>query len=123
MINTILLSGARAKGPRPYSLHDKALENVLTITMAIAGELAVTRERLDTLERLLEGKEILLQKEIEQFIPTSEQEKKRQQWQADYIARILRIVQQELEAIQQPTGNSQNMKEILEELGISHEIG
>ncbi|WP_338876184.1 hypothetical protein WBJ53_11075 [Spirosoma sp. SC4-14] len=122
MINNITLSGARAKGPRPYSLGDRSLEDALNIIMALAGELAVVRERLDTLERLLEQKGVVLPEEVDQFVPTYDQEKKRQQWQADYIARILRIVQQELEAIQQPTLNNSNMKEILEELGISQEI-
>ncbi|QHV99918.1 hypothetical protein [Spirosoma endbachense] len=119
MINEILLSNNKAKGQRPYFFSDETVERVLTITMAVAGELAVTRERLDTLERLLQVKQVVTDDEIEYFIPTPEQAQKRQHWHADYIARILRIVQQELEAIQQPDENNRNMEEILEELGRS----
>jgi len=119
MINDTQLSGNKAKGQRPYFFADKAIERVLNITMAVAGELAVTHERLDTLERLLHDKGVLDRGEVERFEPTPEQAQIRQQWHAEYVARILRIVQQELEAIQQPTENDRNMKEILEELGRS----
>jgi len=119
MINDILLSGNKAKGQRPYFFDDRAVERVLNITMAVAGELAVTYERLDTLERLLLTKGVLVQEEIERFEPTPEQAHIRQRWHADYVARILRMVQQELEAIQQPIENDRNMEEILEELGRS----
>lgn len=119
MINDILLSNNKAKGQRPYFFSDKSVERVLNITMAVAGELAVTRERLDTLEQLLITKEIITKDEIESFQPTPEHAKMRQRWHTEYVARILRIVQQELEAIQQPAENDRNMEEILEELGRS----
>ena len=48
------LANAKSKGKRPYFFDDPAVERVLSITMAVATELAVTRERLDTVERLLE---------------------------------------------------------------------
>ena len=41
------LANAKAKGKRPYFFDDPAVERVLSITMAVATELAVNRERLD----------------------------------------------------------------------------
>jgi hypothetical protein len=117
MINDILLSSNKAKGKRPYFFNDPAVERVLNITMAIATELAVARERVDTLERLLENKGVLTRAEIEAFDPNSEQAEQRQRWHAEYIARILRIVQQEMEAIQQPSDNNRSMEDIADELG------
>ena len=117
MINDILLAGNKAKGQRPYFFNDKAVERVLNITIALAGELAITHDRLDTLERLLEAKGIIARPEIEQFKPTPEQAEARQRWQAEYVARTLRIVQQELEAMQQPAEYNQNVEEIAEVLG------
>ncbi len=58
-INDILMAGDKSKGGRPYFFNDQAVERVLNITMAVATELAVARERIDTLERLLEAKESL----------------------------------------------------------------
>ena len=117
MINDILLSSSKAKGKRPYFLEDKAVEQVLNITMAVASEVAVLHERLDTIERLLASKNILQNAEIEAFIPNPEQAEDRQRWHASYISRILRIVQQELEAMQQDPKNNRSMEEIAEELG------
>lgn len=117
MINDILLSSNKAKGQRPYFLEDKAVERVLNITMAVASEVAVLHERLDTIERLLGSKNILHVAEIEAFMPNSVQAEERQRWHASYIARILRIVQQELEALQQDPENNRSMEDIAEELG------
>jgi hypothetical protein len=71
---------------------------VLAITMAIAQELAVARQRVDTLERLLQSKGILTADEVEYFAPTPVQATERAMWTQEYLARILRIVQQENEA-------------------------
>jgi hypothetical protein len=71
----------------------------MAITMAVVQELAVARERIDTLERLLEAKGVLDRLEIEAFVPTIDQAAERGLWSQEYIARVLRILQQEGEAI------------------------
>ncbi|MFN4145461.1 MAG: hypothetical protein ACK4GN_06535 [Runella sp.] len=116
MINDILLSSNKAKGKRPYFLENPEVERVLNITMAVAMEVGVMHERLDTIERLLENKGILLRSEIESFEPTNEEIIERQLWHARYIARVLRIVQQELEALQQDPEQNLSMEEIAERL-------
>jgi hypothetical protein len=117
MLNDIQMASNKAKGKRPYFLEDKAVERVLNITMAVASEVAVMHERLDTIERLLASKNILQQSEIESFKPNKVEAEERQLWHARYIARVLRIVQQELEALQQDPSHNRSMEEIAEELG------
>jgi hypothetical protein len=90
-------AGAKPAGKRPYFL-DAEVERVLAITMAVAQELAVTRQRADTLERLLREKGVLSDGEIDAFAPDRTASAERQMWNQEYIARILRIVQQENEA-------------------------
>jgi hypothetical protein len=114
-LDHIKLSGSKSKGRRPYFFDDPAVERVLNITMAVAGEVAVMRERMDTIERLLEAKGLLTRAEIEAFEPDAAAAEQRQQWHAEYIARILRIVQQELEALTNPELN-QDVVEIAEDL-------
>jgi len=104
-VNDILMAGDKSKGGRPYFFDDPAVERVLNISMAIAAEVAVVRERMDTIERLLEAKGVLHQSEIEAFIPTDAQAEERQLWHARYAARIMRIIQQEVEAIAKPENN------------------
>ncbi len=114
-LDYINLASAKAKGQRPYFFDDPAVERVLNITMAVAGELAVMRERLDTLERLLEHKGLLTRDEIDAYIPDDTAAEQRQRWHAEYIARILRIVQQEMEALAHPELN-QDVADIAEQM-------
>jgi len=102
-VDYISIASNKPKGKRPYFMNDPAVERVLNITMAVGMELAVARERIDTLERLLEAKGVLTRDEIENYKPnTKEIETQRQQWHSEYISRILRIVQQEMEELENP---------------------
>lgn len=96
--DALALSANKPAGKRPYFL-DPEVERVLAITMAAVQELAVARERIDTLERLLEAKGVVARPEIETFQPTAEQAAERGLWLQEYLTRVLRIVQQEGEAV------------------------
>ena len=112
-IDVFKLANSRAKGKRPNFLDDPAIERVLSITLAVAGELAVTRERLDTVERLLQDSKVLSQKAIDEYQPTKEEARQRAMWQQEYLARIFRIVQQELEALESKDVSSEALGETL----------
>ena len=113
-VDYINIASNKPKGKRPYFFEDDAVERVLNITMSVAGELAVARERIDTLERLLEAKGILTREEIESYTPTSKEiETQRQLWHSEYISRVLRIVQQEMEQLKNP---DKSLKEIADDI-------
>ncbi len=95
----LLLAGAKAKGKRPWFLQDADVERVMNITLVLMQEVSVLRERLDTVERLLERDGKLSKAAIEAFEPTKEQAAERGAWTQEYIARVLRILQQDREAI------------------------
>ncbi|MBN3871792.1 hypothetical protein [Nostoc sp. JL33] len=88
-----------AKGKRPVYLDNPQIDKLLAIVMALTGEVSVLHERLDTVERLLEVKGILSPSEIETYEPDAKVIKEREQWRAEYIARVLRVVQEELEIL------------------------
>ncbi len=98
-LDPLKLAGTKAKGKRPYFFKDPDVERVLSITMAIAGEVSVLRQRLDTVERLLEAKGSVTRADIEAYAPDSQAAEDRGRWNQEYLARILRILQQEREAI------------------------
>ncbi|MBM3512601.1 MAG: hypothetical protein FJX59_02685 [Alphaproteobacteria bacterium] len=104
-IDVNALANAKAKGERPYFFDDPAVERVFSITLAVATELAVMRERLDTVERLLEAGQPVSKTAIDAFRPDNEAARERQMWHAEYINRIFRIVHQELEALKNPELN------------------
>jgi predicted NAD/FAD-binding protein len=86
------------RGQRHYFLIPE-VERVLAVTMTIAQELAVARARIDTLERLLERKGLLAQAEVESFEPTPAEAAAWSQSAEEYIARVLGVLQRELEQI------------------------
>lgn len=99
-LDTRRLAGAKSKGTRPYFM-DPQVERVMAVAMAIAMEHAVTRERLDTIERLMEAGQPVTRAAIDAYRPDGAAMAERQTWHADYIARVLRIVQQQLEAVEE----------------------
>jgi len=99
-IDVNAIANSKSKGKRPFFFDDPAVERVLSITMAVAGEVAVLRERMDTIERLMEAGAPVTKAAIDAYKPDDEAARQRQEWHAAYVARILRIVQQELEALQ-----------------------
>ena len=100
-LDWILRANAKAKGKRPQYFEDPALDRLLSITMALAGEVSVLRERLDTVERLLEAKGGLRREDIETYAPDRDAAFERGARTREYIARILRGVQQDLEALRE----------------------
>ncbi len=109
-------AGAKPAGKRPYFLEPQ-VERVLAITMAVSQELAVARQRIDTLERLLVAKGMLSEGEVGAYHPDPVASAERQMWNQEYIARILRIVQQENEAAVLPDEAASG--ELVDELATS----
>lgn len=90
----------KAKGKRPVYFDDPQIDKMLAIIMALTAEVSVLRDRLDTLEHLIQDKGIISIADIETYQPDEQVTKEREQRRAEYIARVFRIVQEELEAIQ-----------------------
>ncbi len=89
----------KAKGKRPVYLDDPQSDKLLAIVMALAGEVSVLRDRLDTLERLAQAKGLVSIEEIEAYQPDDGVVQERERWRRDYIARVLRVVQEEIDAL------------------------
>ena len=98
-LDPIAQANRRGKGKRPFFLDDPAVERVLSITMAVATELAVARERIDTLERLLVQRGVLQAGDIESFVPDPTAAAAREAFSREYIARVLRIIDQDVQAL------------------------
>lgn len=92
------LSAKKSKGKRPWFYDNAEAERVLNVALALAQELAVTRERIDTLERLLESKGALARSEFDRFVPNAEIAAERAQAQQDYLARLFRVMTQSAES-------------------------
>ena len=112
-LDPLALAGAKPRGKRPYFLEDNDVERLSAIVMTVAQELSVMRERLDTVERLLERKGTITRDDIETFEPTKTEADERGAWTQEYIARVLRVLQQDREAMSADDMYSEDVAEEL----------
>ncbi|MCC5863381.1 MAG: hypothetical protein JJT93_15890 [Gammaproteobacteria bacterium] len=90
---------AESAGPRPAFFNDPDVDRVLAITMAVSAEVAVMAERLDTLERVLEEKQLVAREELTGYAPDQDVVAERMRWHEAFVSRVLRVVEQELEVL------------------------
>ena len=88
-----------AKGHRPQVFDDPAVDQLYAAYVALATELSVAFERIDTLERLLAERAVVQRTDLDAYRPDAEAARERGEWQMEYIARLLRVLQQELDAL------------------------
>lgn len=93
-------AGAKPKGARPKYFDDPAIDRLVSMVLALAGEVAVTRERLDTLERLLAARGGPSPEEIEGYVPDRDAGRERGLATREFVARVLRCVQQDMESLE-----------------------
>lgn len=84
------------KGYRPNNLGDVHLERILSITMALATEVSVLHEKIDTIARLSESQRSFTLADIEAYEPTDDVKYERSKWREDYLKRILRIMWEDI---------------------------
>jgi hypothetical protein len=103
------------RGIKPQYFADPATDKLLQIVIALAGELSVTRDRLDLVERLAARRGLFDAGDVETIELTEAETAEREANRADFIARILRALQQELAEIADP--RAKGFDELVRELG------
>ena len=89
----------KAKGKRPEYFADPESERMLSILMAVVGEVSVLRERMDTVERLLEAKGSISRDDIESYVPDKQAAYERGAMTREYIYRVMRGPHQMVEEL------------------------
>jgi hypothetical protein len=89
-----------AKGERPQYFSDPAIDKLLAMVVVLAQELSVTRERLATVERLIESHGLFKRADIDGYELDDAQAQERSREQQDFIARLLRTLIQEIKALE-----------------------
>ena len=95
------LSLRGAKGEPPQYFENEEVGKVLAMVMALAGEFCVMRDRLDTIERLLESGKPVSRDAIEAYVPSAEVRQQRDAWRQEFLAIVLRVLHAEKEALAQ----------------------
>jgi len=89
----------KARGERPKYFEDPAIDKVLSITLALAGEVAVLRDHIDSMERLLETDGTIDREALHAFSPDRQTREERDAWRDEFLSTILRCVHEEREAL------------------------
>jgi hypothetical protein len=89
-----------AKGERPRNFSDPAIEKVLGIALSLASEVSVLRDRLDTLERLIERHGLFARAAIDDYEPSMAETAERSARRMEYLGRVLQAAHRELEESQ-----------------------
>gem|GEM_PF-387244 len=79
------------KGKRPDFFDDPAIDQMMTFLLELTTEVGVLRDRLDTVERLLDQHGSVTRAAIESFQPSPQLEDERNAWRAAYLKRVLRM--------------------------------
>jgi hypothetical protein len=80
----------RAKGHKPRYFDDPAIDQLHAALLALAAELSVASDRIDTLERLLERSGALQRSDIDSFEPDEAAARERAARRDALVARLLR---------------------------------
>lgn len=85
-----------ARGNRPFRLGNAHADRLLSIVVAIAAEVTVLHDRLDTLERVASAKPRFSLEDLEHFDVTDEIEAERERWRRAFLRRMFRILMDEI---------------------------
>ena len=69
----------------------------MAMIMTLTQEISVLRDRIDTLERMLESKEVIASKEFDDFVPSDELEMMRKDKRHELLERVLLPIKKEME--------------------------
>ncbi len=103
------------KGIKPRYFADPATDKLLQMVITLAGELSVTRDRLDLVERLATKAGAFDRAAIETLALTEADQMEREASRADFVARVLRVLDQDLEEITNP--DARGFEDLVKELG------
>lgn len=93
------LANRKPKGKRPAYFANPENEQLYSIMLALVGEVSVMRQRLDTVERLLEDRGTITRADIDAFVPTGQVAAQRSDMTREFILRVMRGPMQAVEAL------------------------
>ena len=79
------------KGKRPVFFDDPAIDQMMTFMLEVITELAVVRDRVDTIERLLDKKGSISRDDIEAYQAEGDVAAERAAWREAYVKKVLRM--------------------------------
>lgn len=79
------------KGKESTFFDDPAIDQVMTFFTELMTELSVLRDRVDTLEKVLEDNSIIAPAAVESYQHSEESERRRSRARKEFLQRVLRV--------------------------------
>ncbi|TVQ47508.1 MAG: hypothetical protein EA371_08440 [Gammaproteobacteria bacterium] len=99
----------RTRGRRPQFFETPETDVLMSVVLAMAGELSVLYDRVDAMQRLLDRQGVLDAEALENFTPSPEDEAARAARRQEYMQRLFRVVRAEAAVF-----SSKDAEEVLE---------
>ena len=104
----------KAKGKRPYYFSNPDVDKLLSMIMALTGELAIARDRIDTLERVAATKGLFSSEDIENFELNADALQARAGRHRQLLREVNRIIVGELEDLEE--ANEEDYTAVVEQV-------
>lgn len=85
------------RGRRPKFFDDPAIDHLHGMMMAMATEMAVLYERIDTMERVAAAKGVMLREELANHTLDAEAQAEREAWRQRFLDRMFYLYREELD--------------------------
>jgi hypothetical protein len=93
-----------ARGKRPMFYEAEGMDQAMSMILVLANELMVVRDRLDTVERIAATKGVMIEAEIEAYVPDQAVLEVREGRRQDFLARLYYLARKQ--AAELATGDS-----------------
>jgi hypothetical protein len=93
--NDTLKANRIARGKRPQFYPTAGLDQAMSMILVLAEELTVMRDRLDTVERVAATKGVMLEADIEAYVPDEPVLAAREQRRQEFLARLYYLMRKE----------------------------
>lgn len=90
----------KAKGERPYFFDEPAVDKLVSMVLALTGELSVLRERHDSLLRVLEEKGLLEAAEVAAYEAPAPVQREREAQREKLLETVMHILLVEVEGME-----------------------
>ena len=98
-LDWMALANRKAKGPRPEFFDKPEDDRLYSVLLSLVAEVSVMRQRMDTVERLLDQKGTISRADIESYAPDAQAAQERGELIREYIFRIMRGPMQAVEEL------------------------
>lgn len=94
-------AGRAAKGKRPEPHADASTDRLISMIVALTGEVATLRQRLDSVERVAERRGAFSQAEVEAFVPDPDQRARQEAQRRTILENVFYLVTKELRDLEE----------------------